>query len=91
MHIEKNIFDNIIETLLDIQGKKKDNVSARYDLKDMGVRKNLHPTEIDGGRVQFGKSCFSNEYIGKVNFLWCFKGCQIIGWDCVKYFKVCES
>jgi len=43
-------------TLLDIQGKTKDHVNARYDLKDMGIRKNLHPREIDGGRVQFAKA-----------------------------------
>jgi len=59
MHIEKNICDNIIGTLLDIQGKTKDHVIARYNLQDMGIRKNLHPWELDGGRVQFAKSCFS--------------------------------
>jgi len=59
MHIEKNICDNIIGTLLDIQGKTKDHVNARYDLQDMGIRKNLHPKEIDEGRVQFARSCFS--------------------------------
>ena len=32
MHIEKNIFDSIIGTLLDILGKTKDHIKARYDL-----------------------------------------------------------
>ena len=45
MHIEKNIVDSILETLLDISGKTKDHAKARYDLKDMGLRKNLHPQD----------------------------------------------
>ncbi|CAK8543900.1 unnamed protein product [Lathyrus sativus] len=59
MHIEKNIFDNIIGTLLDIPRKTKDHVNARYDLKYMGIRKKLHPKEIGGGRAEIAKSCFS--------------------------------
>jgi hypothetical protein len=43
MHIEKNICDNIIGTLLDIPGKTKDHVNARYDLQLMGIREELHP------------------------------------------------
>ena len=46
MHIEKNIVDSILGTLLDILGKTKDHAKARYDLKDMGIRKNLHPQDI---------------------------------------------
>jgi len=35
MHIEKNICDSIVGTLLDIQGKSKYHVNARYDLQSM--------------------------------------------------------
>ena len=31
MHIEKNIVDSILGTLLDISGKSKDHAKARYD------------------------------------------------------------
>ena len=34
MHIEKNIVDSILGTLLDISGKIKDHAKARYDLKE---------------------------------------------------------
>ncbi|KAH0701906.1 hypothetical protein KY285_016184 [Solanum tuberosum] len=47
MHIEKNIVDSILGTLLDISGKTKDHAKARYDLKDMGIRKNLHPKDTE--------------------------------------------
>jgi len=29
MHIEKNVIDNILGTILDIKGKTKDNLAAR--------------------------------------------------------------
>jgi hypothetical protein len=38
MHIEKNICDNIVGTLLELDGKNKDTVSARVDLKKMNIR-----------------------------------------------------
>ncbi|XP_042939338.1 uncharacterized protein LOC122274358 [Carya illinoinensis] len=42
MHIEKNICDNVLGTLMDIQGKNKDTVNARKDLEELGLRKELH-------------------------------------------------
>ena len=60
MHIEKNICDNIIGTLLDIPGKTKDHANARFDLKDLGIRKKLQPKETkDGRKAKFVKACFS--------------------------------
>lgn len=43
MHIEKNVMDNILGTILDIKGKTKDNLAARLDLQEMGLRPKLHP------------------------------------------------
>jgi hypothetical protein len=39
MHIEKNIYDNIVGTCFEIDGKNKDTVCARVDLKKMKIRK----------------------------------------------------
>ena len=41
MHVEKNVYDSIIGTLLNIQGSK-DGVKARLDLQEMGIREDLH-------------------------------------------------
>ncbi|KAL8118869.1 hypothetical protein AgCh_016384 [Apium graveolens] len=41
MHIEKNVCDNIAGTLLDIEGKTKDNLKARKDLQDLNIREEL--------------------------------------------------
>jgi len=48
MHIEKNVFDNLVYTLLNEKPKSKDNVNARKDLKEMGIREDLWPD--DNGR-----------------------------------------
>ncbi|XP_070056200.1 uncharacterized protein [Nicotiana tomentosiformis] len=58
MHIEKNVCDNIIGTLLDMEGKTKDNLNARRDLKEMGIRKNLHPTQRDG-KWYYPAACYT--------------------------------
>ena len=42
MHIEKNICENILGTLLNVAGKTKDTTNARLDLLDMGIRPELH-------------------------------------------------
>ncbi|CAL9024675.1 unnamed protein product [Prunus brigantina] len=43
MHIEKNVCDSIIGTLLEIPGKNKDGIAARLDLLNMGVKTDLQP------------------------------------------------
>ena len=42
MHIEKYICDHILATFLGLIRKSKDNINARLDLEDMGIRKKLH-------------------------------------------------
>ncbi|XP_038705319.1 uncharacterized protein LOC120001123 [Tripterygium wilfordii] len=46
MHIEKNVCDSILGTLLDLDGKTKDNLNARLDLQLMGIKKELHPVKV---------------------------------------------
>ena len=47
MHIEKNVCDSVLGTLLNINGKTKDTYKARLDLEYMGIRKELHPIRMD--------------------------------------------
>jgi hypothetical protein len=44
MHIIKNIYESLLGTLLNIQGKTKDGVNARKDVA-MGIRSELAPQE----------------------------------------------
>lgn len=50
MHIERNVSDNVLGTVLNMKGKTKDTLKSRYDLVDMGIRHNLHPY-VDGSKV----------------------------------------
>nr|XP_004516691.1 uncharacterized protein LOC101514781 [Cicer arietinum] len=43
MHVEKNVCDSVIGTLLNIQGKTKDGLNSRLDMVDMGIRQQLAP------------------------------------------------
>jgi hypothetical protein len=49
MHNEKNICENLIGILLKIVAKTKDTINARVDLKEMGVRLNLHMVATEDG------------------------------------------
>ena len=42
MHIEKNFFENIMNTILNVPGKTKDNIKSRLDLPDICSRSELH-------------------------------------------------
>lgn len=45
MHVEKNICDSVVGTLLKLEEKTKDNLKARLDLQHIGIKKELHPYE----------------------------------------------
>jgi len=44
MHIENNVCDNVLYTMLKDE-KSKDHLQARQDLKDMGIKEDLWPDE----------------------------------------------
>jgi hypothetical protein len=50
MHIQKNVFDNSANTLLAVDKKSKDNLNARLDLKEMGIRLDLHPSDLGNNK-----------------------------------------
>ncbi|XP_057426300.1 uncharacterized protein LOC130719704 [Lotus japonicus] len=58
MHIEKNVFDNVFNTVMDIKGKTKDNVKARRDLKEYCRRRELELVENLGGKPLKPKAKF---------------------------------
>ena len=43
MHIEKNVCESIIGTLLNIAGKTKDGLNSHLDLVEIGLRSELAP------------------------------------------------
>ena len=59
MHVKKNVFDNIFNTVMDIKGKTKDNVKARMDLKEYCRRRELELQEHTNGKVYKPKAMFT--------------------------------
>jgi hypothetical protein len=69
MHIEKNVMDNILGTILDIPGKTKDDLAAHTDLMEMGLRHKLHPFTVDDGRTYMLAACHTMSRDDKTHFL----------------------
>lgn len=59
MHIEKNVYDNILWTLLGNTKNSKDNLKACRDLEEMNIRKPLHPKLEGGNKLRLPPACFS--------------------------------
>ncbi|XP_058092469.1 uncharacterized protein LOC131238899 [Magnolia sinica] len=59
MHIEKNVCDNVLGTLLNIDGKTKDNVKSRLDLQEIKIRRTLHPKQRPSGKTYLPPACFT--------------------------------
>ena len=67
MHIEKNVCESVIGTLLNIPGKTKDGVASRRDLKAMKIRLELVPKEV-GKRTYLPPACFTLSKAEKQQF-----------------------
>lgn len=59
MHIEKNICDSIVGTLLNQDGKTKDTIKSRFDMELMGIRPKLHATPTSDGKYIFHLACYT--------------------------------
>jgi len=57
MHIEKNVFENIFNTIIDVKGKTKDNIKSRLDVALFCNRKNMELV-YDGSRVAKPRASF---------------------------------
>ncbi|CAL9017719.1 unnamed protein product, partial [Prunus brigantina] len=68
MHVEKNVFDTLIGTILDIEGKTKDTIKARLDLERMGIRRGLWMNR-DGDKARRDLAFFSMKPNDKKGFL----------------------
>jgi hypothetical protein len=59
MHVTKNVFNNIIGTLMDILRKTKDRVKSRNDLVQFGLRPELHPMLRANGKHYLPPASYS--------------------------------
>jgi hypothetical protein len=56
MHVEKNVCEALVSTLLDIPDKTKDTLKVRMDLEEMKLRKDLHHETPENGSKKTSNS-----------------------------------
>jgi hypothetical protein len=59
MHNEKNMFDNVLITVMGVKTKTKDNLKARCDVEIYCYRPELRVMNLGEGRVSVPKACYS--------------------------------
>ena len=64
MHIEKNVCESIVSTLLGIEEKTKDGLAARMDLKPLNMRSEL----TENGRTKLPAASFTLSKEEKIRF-----------------------
>jgi len=76
MHVEKNVCDSLIDTLLNIHGKTKDRVNARLDLVEMKISEDLAPREV-GRRTCLPPAFYTMSRQEKISFLLCLQSVKV--------------
>ena len=76
MHVEKNVCDSLIGTLLNIHGKTKDGLNTRQDLAEMGIRASLHPRS-DGRKIYLPPACHTLSRKEKFSFCQCLRRVKV--------------
>ena len=66
MHIEKNICDSILGTLLGMEGKSKDGEKARLDMEHLGIRNDQHIV-LGNGKYTLPSALYT---LGKDEMIW---------------------
>ena len=77
MHIEKNVCDNVLWTILRVVGKSKDNVNSRCDLEEMKIRKPLHVQSRGSNKAYLPPAIFSMTKEEKDTFLTVLKEVRV--------------
>ncbi|KAI9200313.1 hypothetical protein LWI28_005804 [Acer negundo] len=77
IHIEKNVYDNILWTLLGVVGKSKDNLKSRRDLKNWGLRRPLYLQQQGATKVYLPSVCFTMNKVNKDVFLKVLKSVKV--------------
>ena len=76
IHVEKNVCDSIIGTLLNIKGKTKDEINAHKDLVEMGVWFELQP-QSHGKRTYLPPACHTLSKSETISFCGCLRGVKV--------------
>lgn len=78
MHIEKNVTENIVGTLLNIKQKTKDSLKSHKDFRVQGLTKDLHPQTKPPSKMYFTPACFTMSNKEKQDFLNVIKNVKVV-------------
>lgn len=78
----KNIYDNVIGTLLNIKGKLKENLKTRLNLVDIGCRSEIHPQTNEGSKSKLPPVLFTMTEKERGS-LWSCEECKNPSWLCI--------
>jgi len=76
MHVEKNVCDSLIGTLLNINGKMKDGLNARLNLIEMNIRGELALIQM-GTRTYLPLACYTISKDENKSFCQILKGVKV--------------
>ena len=76
MHVEKNVYDSLIGTFLNIKGKTKDGLKCHQDLVEMGIREQLHPIS-QGPHTYLPPACHTMSTNEKRSFCQCLRNVKV--------------
>ena len=85
MHIEKNVCEISIGTLLNIQGKTKDGLNTRLDLMKMGLRSELAPRFEKKNRSYLPSACYTLSIIEKKMFCQTLANLKVLEGYCLNF------
>jgi uncharacterized protein Smg (DUF494 family) len=77
MHVEKNVCEALINTLLDISGKTKDTLKARMNLEEMKLRKDIHHETLENGSKKLPTACYTLSKQEKMSLYNCLHGIKV--------------
>jgi hypothetical protein len=77
MHVEKNVCEALVGTLLDIPSKTKNTLKAQMDLEEMKLRKDLDHETLENGSKELPTVCYTLSKQEKMSLCNCLHGIKV--------------
>ncbi|XP_059654530.1 uncharacterized protein LOC132301279 isoform X1 [Cornus florida] len=77
MHIEKNICDNVLYTLMNEPGRGNDGLKSRLDLQEMQIKHSLHPQERGANKYYLPSASYTFSPLEKKIFCQALKKVKV--------------
>jgi hypothetical protein len=74
MHVVEGVFKSTVDTLLDIEGKTKDELRACKDRQKIRIRPELHPQERLNGKYYLPPASYNLTLEEKKHFVGAYEG-----------------